>query len=57
MVLGFVQRFEIKYIVELTDNAPDVLGGKTAVFHRIDHISPAGVVVVHGVLAGISPAS
>ena len=44
MVLGFVQRFEIKYIVELTDNAPDVLGGKNTVFHRIDHISPAGVV-------------
>lgn len=44
MVLGLVQRFEIKYIMELTDNAPDVLGGKTTVFHRIDHISPAGVV-------------
>ena len=44
MVLGLVQRFEVKYIVKLTDNAPDVLGGKTAVFHRIDHISPSGVV-------------
>lgn len=34
MVLGLAQRFEIKYIMELTDNAPDVLGGKTAVFQK-----------------------
>ena len=44
MVLGFFQRFEIKYIMKLTNNPPDVLVRKSTVLHRIDHISPAGVV-------------
>ncbi len=38
MVLGFFQRFEIKYIMKLTNNPPNVLGRKTAVFHRVDYI-------------------
>ena len=47
MVLGFFQRFEIKYIMKLTNNPPNVLGRKTAVFHRVDYIPPASV-VLHG---------
>ena len=44
MVLGFFQRFEIKYIMKLTNNPPNVLGRKTAVFHRVDYIPPTSVV-------------
>ena len=44
MVLGFFQRFEIKYIMKLTNNPPNVLGRKTAVFHRVDYIPPQKLV-------------
>ena len=42
--VGVSSSKEVCLLMELPNNAPDVLGGKTAVFHRIHHISSAGVI-------------
>ncbi len=42
--LGLVQPPAVKNLIELGHHAPDVLGSKPAVFHRVDDIAPAHVV-------------
>lgn len=44
MPLGFFYATHIKNIVEFAHYAPDILGGKTAVFQRINDIAPASSV-------------
>ena len=44
VLLGLLQPAEIKDLMELGHYTPDVRGRKTAVFHSVDDIAPAGVV-------------
>lgn len=44
MLLGLLQPGEVEHIMELAHHTANVIGGETAVFHRIDHIATAGVV-------------
>ena len=41
MRLGLLQPPAVENLIELGRHAPDVLGGKAAVFHRVDGIAPA----------------
>ena len=42
--LGLLQRNEVKQLMELGHDTADVITGKAAVFHRHNHIAPAGTV-------------
>ena len=44
MLLGLFQSTDVKDLIELSHHTPDVLGRKTAVLHRVDHIAATGIV-------------
>ena len=44
VLLGLFQSTDVKDLIELSHNTPDVLGRKTAVLHRVDHIAATGIV-------------
>ena len=54
MLLGLFQSTDVKdlielshhNLIELSHHTPDVLGRKTAVLHRVDHIAATGIVTL-----------
>ena len=44
VLLGLLQPTDVKDLIELSHHTPDVLGRKTAVLHRVDHIAATGIV-------------
>src|SRR5699024_5876643 len=44
VLLGLFQPTDVKDLIELSHHTPDVLGRKTAVLHRVDHIAATGIV-------------
>lgn len=45
VLLGLLQPAEVKNLVEFCHHTPDVRGRKATVFHSVDDIAPAGIVV------------
>ena len=57
MLLGLFQTADVENLIELRHHAPDFVGRKTTVLHRVDDVATAGIVAPrlgeHGRQVGI----